>query len=97
MADRCDHAGPHDVLEAALALGRSTMPIKRPPHRRSPAFRRRVVLALAAAEERITRAYASAATTFLLDLTDDLPFDHALDIFMRLTSVPPTLRHAVTV
>ena len=65
------------------------MPIKRPPHRRSPAFRRRVVLALAAAEERITRAYASAATTFLLDLTDDLPFDHALDIFMRLTSVPP--------
>lgn len=73
------------------------MPIKRPLHRRSPAFRRRVVLALAAAEDRITRAYASAATAFLLDLGDDLPFDQALDIFMRLASVPSTLHHAVTV
>lgn len=65
--------------------------------RRTPTIRRRLMLALAAAEEELMRRHADAAADFVRETAEELPFERALAIYMRLVDVPARDRRLVAV
>jgi hypothetical protein len=52
-----------------------------------PATERRMRLAQARAEEAIIRAHVESALTFVDALAEELPFDRAIDSYIRVTRV----------
>ncbi len=73
------------------------MRFSRAPYRRDPLVRRRLALALAAAEDRLLRAHGEAAAAMVRDVAHELPFEAALGIYSRLLGVPPADTRAVAV
>lgn len=73
------------------------MRIGRAPYRRDPLIRRRLSLALAAAEDRLLRAHGEAAAGLVRDVAHELPFETALGIYSRLLGVRPADTRAVAV
>jgi hypothetical protein len=88
-------------LSAALELAGATSPAPgfrvRAAARKSPAIRRRLMLALASAEEELMQRHADAAADFVRDTAGELPFERALSIYMRLVDVPARDRRTVAV
>lgn len=72
------------------------LPLQR-SFRRSPAVRRRVLLALAVAEERVAAAHVEAALGTLRAGGARLPLDQVLAIHCRLVGVPRSMRHSIGV
>lgn len=60
-----------------------------------PAAERRLRLALARAEESITRAHVDNALMFVDTLAEDLTFDRAIDMYVREMGVPEPLASTV--
>ncbi len=60
-----------------------------------PAAERRLRLALARAEESITRAHVDNALMFVDTLAEDLTFDRAIDTYVREMGVPEPLASTV--
>ena len=56
-----------------------------------PATERRMRLAQARAEEAIIRAHVESALTFVDALAEELPFDRAIDSYVRVMAVPEPL------
>ncbi len=56
-----------------------------------PATERRMRLAQARAEEAIIRAHVESALTFVDALAEELPFDRAIDSYIRVMSVAEPL------
>jgi hypothetical protein len=56
-----------------------------------PATERRMRLAQARAEEAIIRAHVESALTFVDALAEELPFDRAIDSYIRVMGVPEPL------
>jgi hypothetical protein len=56
-----------------------------------PATERRMRLAQARAEEAIIRAHVESALTFVDALAEELPFDRAIDSYIRVMTVPEPL------
>jgi len=73
------------------------MRFSRAPYKRDPLLRRRLALALAAAEDRLLRAHGEAAAALVRDVAHELPFEAALGIYSRLLGVPPADTRAVAV
>jgi hypothetical protein len=60
-----------------------------------PGAERRLRLALARAEEAIVRAHVDNALMFVDTLAEDLPFDRAIDAYVREMGVPEPLASTV--
>jgi hypothetical protein len=60
-----------------------------------PATERRMRLAQARAEETIVRAHVESALTFVDALADALPFDRAIDSYIRVMGVPEPLASTI--
>jgi hypothetical protein len=60
-----------------------------------PGAERRLRLALARAEEAIIRAHVDNALMFVDTLAEDLPFDRAIDSYIREMGVPEPLASTV--
>jgi hypothetical protein len=60
-----------------------------------PGAERRLRLALARAEEAIIRAHVDNALMFVDTLAEDLPFDRAIDSYVREMGVPEPLASTV--
>jgi hypothetical protein len=60
-----------------------------------PAAERRLRLAQARAEESIVRAHVENALTFVDALAEELPFDRAIDAYIRVMTVPEPLASTV--
>jgi hypothetical protein len=73
------------------------MRIGRPRYRRDPALRRRLVLALAGAEERLLCTHGEVAAAFVREVAHALPLETALGIYTRLLGVPAGDSRAVAV
>ena len=74
---------------------RSLFPESLFPRRLQPAANRRMRLAQARAEEAIIRTHVDNALTFVDTLADELPFDRAIDSYIRLLGVPEPLASTV--
>ncbi len=61
----------------------------------SPSAERRLRLAQARAEESIIRAHVDNALMFVDTLAEDLPFDRAIDNYVRLMGIPEPLASTV--
>ena len=65
-------------------------------HRKlSPTAERRLRLAQARAEESIVRAHVDNALMFVDTLAEDMPFDRAIDSYVREMSIPEPLASTV--
>ena len=60
-----------------------------------PAAERRLRLALARAEEAIIRSHVDNALMFVDTLAEDLPFDRAIDTYIRVMGIPEPLASTV--
>jgi hypothetical protein len=60
-----------------------------------PATERRMRLAQARAEEAIIRAHVESALTFVDALSEELPFDRAIDAYIRVMGVPEPLASVI--
>ena len=60
-----------------------------------PATERRMRLAQARAEEAIIRAHVESALTFVDALAEELPFDRAIDSYIRVMSVAEPLASTI--
>jgi hypothetical protein len=60
-----------------------------------PAAERRLRLAQARAEESIVRAHVDNALMFMDTLAEDLPFDRAIDTYIRVMGIPEPLASTV--
>ena len=58
------------------------------PRKLPPAADRRLRLAQARAEESVIRAHVDNALMFVDTLAEDLPFDRALDTYVRVMGIP---------
>src|SRR5215210_8837603 len=65
------------------------------PRKLSPTVERRLRLAQARAEESIVRAHVDNALMFVDSLAEDLPFDRAIDNYVRVMSIPEPLASTV--
>src|SRR3712207_6604681 len=65
------------------------------PRKLSPTADRRLRLAQARAEESIVRAHVDNALMFVDTLAEDLPFDRAIDSYVREMGVPEPLASTV--
>ena len=65
------------------------------PRKLSPSAERRLRLAQARAEEAIVRTHVENALTFVDTLAEELPFDRAIDSYIRVMGVPEPLASAV--
>src|SRR5687767_7586249 len=63
--------------------------------RLEPGAERRLRLALARAEEAVVRAHVDNALMFVDTLAEDLPFDRAIDAYVREMGVPEPLASTV--
>ena len=61
----------------------------------TPATERRMRLAQARAEEAIVRAHVESALTFVDALAEELPFDRAIDSYIRVMGVAEPLASVV--
>ena len=61
----------------------------------SEAAERRLRLAQARAEESIVRAHVDNALMFMDTLAEDLPFDRAIDTYIRVMGIPEPLASTV--
>src|ERR687894_1641765 len=60
-----------------------------------PAAERRLRLAQARAEESVIRAHVDNALMFVDALAEDMPFDRAIDSYVRVMGIPEPLASAV--
>jgi hypothetical protein len=60
-----------------------------------PDAERRLKLAQARAEEALIRAHVQSALMFVDALTEDVPFDRAIDTYVRVMAVPEPLASTV--
>ena len=65
------------------------------PRKLPPAAERRLRLAQARAEENVIRAHVDNALMFVDTLAEDMPFDRAIDSYVREMSVPEPLASTV--
>jgi hypothetical protein len=65
------------------------------PRKLQPAANRRMRLAQARAEEAIIRTHVENALTFVDTLADELPFDRAIDSYIRVLGVAEPLASTV--
>jgi len=65
------------------------------PRKLSPTADRRLRLAQARAEESIVRAHVDNALMFVDTLAEDLPFDRAIDAYIRVMGIPEPLASTV--
>src|SRR5919112_1169421 len=65
------------------------------PRKLSPTVERRLRLAQARAEESIVRAHVDNALMFVDTLAEDLPFDRAIDAYIRVMGIPEPLASTV--
>jgi hypothetical protein len=61
----------------------------------SPSAEQRLRLAQARAEESIVRAHVDNALMFMDTLAEDLPFDRAIDTYIRVMAIPEPLASTV--
>ena len=74
---------------------RSLFPESLFPRKLQPAADRRLRLAQARAEEAIVRTHVENALTFVDTLADELPFDRAIDSYVRVMGVAEPLARTV--
>lgn len=65
------------------------------PRKLSPAADRRMRLAQARAQEALVRTHVENALSFVDALAEELPFDRAIDTYIREMAVPEPLASAV--
>ena len=65
------------------------------PRKLDPTAERRVRLAQARAEESVIRAHVDNALMFVDTLAEDLPFDRAIDTYVRVMGIPEPLASTV--
>lgn len=65
------------------------------PRKLPPAVERRMLLAQARAEEALTRTHVENALSFVDALAEELPFDRAIDTYIRELAVPEPLASMV--
>jgi hypothetical protein len=65
------------------------------PRKLPPAAERRLRLAQARAEESVIRAHVDNALMFVDTLAEDLPFDRAIDTYIRVMGIPEPLASTV--
>ena len=65
------------------------------PRKLPPAAERRVRLALARAEESVIRAHVDNALMFVDTLAEDMPFDRAIDSYVREMAIPEPLASTI--
>ena len=65
------------------------------PRKLAPAAERRLRLAQARAEESVIRAHVDNALMFVDTLAEDLPFDRAIDSYIREMAIPEPLASTV--
>jgi hypothetical protein len=65
------------------------------PRKLPPAAERRVRLAQARAEESVIRAHVDNALMFVDTLAEDMPFDRAIDSYVREMAIPEPLASTV--
>ena len=80
---------------AMLAFLRRLFPDRIFRHKLEPAAERRLRLAQARAEEAIIRAHVDNALMFVDTLAEDMPFDRAIDSYIREMAIPEPLASVV--
>src|SRR5829696_7747841 len=65
------------------------------PRKLDPTAERRIRLAQARAEESVIRAHVDNALMFVDTLAEDLPFDRAIDTYIRVMGIPEPLASTV--
>lgn len=65
------------------------------PRKLSAAAERRLRLAQARAEEAVVRAHVESALTFVDTLAEELPFDRAIDTYIRVMRIPEPVASTV--
>src|SRR5918999_1536159 len=65
------------------------------PRKLTPSAERRLRLAQARAEESVVRAHVDNALMFVDTLAEDLPFDRAIDSYIRVMGIPEPLASTV--
>src|SRR5919107_3839011 len=65
------------------------------PRKLAPAAERRLRLAQARAEESVIRAHVDNALMFVDTLAEDMPFDRAIDSYVREMAIPEPLASTV--
>ena len=65
------------------------------PRKLDPTAERRIRLAQARAEESVIRAHVENALMFVDTLAEDLPFDRAIDTYIRVMGIPEPLASTV--
>jgi hypothetical protein len=65
------------------------------PRKLDPSAEKRLRLAQARAEESIIRAHVDSALMFVDTLAEDLPFDRAIDTYVRVMGIPEPLASTV--
>src|SRR5512132_4684720 len=65
------------------------------PRKLDPTAERRIRLAQARAEESVIRAHVDNALMFVDTLAEDLPFDRAIDTYVRVMGIPEPLASTV--
>src|SRR5215218_2515626 len=65
------------------------------PRKLDPTAERRIRLAQARAEESVIRAHVDNALMFMDTLAEDLPFDRAIDTYIRVMGIPEPLASTV--
>jgi hypothetical protein len=65
------------------------------PRKLNPAAEKRLRLAQARAEESIVRAHVDNALMFVDTLAEDLPFDRAIETYVRVMGIPEPLASTV--
>ena len=78
-----------------LAMFRSLLPESLFPRKLKPAGDRRLRLASARAEEAIVRTHVENALSFVDTLSDELPFDRAIETYIRVMNVQEPLGSTV--
>ena len=78
-----------------LAFLRRLFPDRIFRHKLEPAAERRLRLAQARAEEAIIRAHVDNALMFVDTLAEDMPFDRAIDSYIREMAIPEPLASVV--
>ncbi|MBX9928691.1 MAG: hypothetical protein K2X99_07220 [Gemmatimonadaceae bacterium] len=74
-----------------MSLFRRLFPESLFPRKLSDGAERRLRLAQARAEETVLRAHVQSALTFVDTLADEIPFDRAIDSYIRVMGVPEPL------
>jgi hypothetical protein len=74
---------------------RSLLPESIFPRKLQPATERRMRLAQARAEEAIVRTHVESALTFVDALAEELPFDRAIDSYIRMMGIAEPLASTI--